>query len=151
MKRTLFFITTIFSISAFAEDDSISSSFNGHYCANPCFYDSIHRPADMLCKFSINENALQWIYKKHKVSKTYTIISQNTDILIIEIDGKENSWYSQVIDGTKYQLSFNKNHGNQFAQGDIEFSVCRIMKSGCQQLESMFIGKRGEYECQETL
>lgn len=151
MKKILIFLMTLLSMNSFSDTDSISPLYIGHYCANPCFYGSIHRPADMLCKFSIKEQELNWVYQKQYVSKKAHIISQDNYSLVIEIDGENGSWHTPASDGTLYQLTFKYKHDNQAAAGDIEFSTCKISGGKCQKLESMFIGQREKFECQEQL
>lgn len=141
MKIILFFTIIMWS-SAFAEDTITSRSFDAKYCANPCHYGSTRRPGNMLCEFSLKDNSVMWMVENNSFVRKYTVISQDENVLVVEISSDKDRWDSAKSGETKYQLTFNRNHGNSWAKDDINFSVCRVTELTCDFTESMFIGIR---------
>lgn len=47
----------------------VESSFTGTYCANPCYYQSNHRPVDMACRITLGEKYIFLSDLKKRVAK----------------------------------------------------------------------------------
>lgn len=140
-RLTLGLAFALCSAIAAAED---KLKIEGSWCANPCVYAS-SRPWDMPCRLDIDSDTIHGVSDQY-FERKYTIADHTShSISLIVDDGRD--WYTGIpAETTKWKLTFEPDHGNEFARDSLLFSAERDCSAApsCSAgvFSSLYVSKR---------